>query len=496
MRTLLPALILILLFAPPVQAHEHPHGSTDRVTPGAVRIEVGAKVDITLLDDRAALKRFKRSYEVTLGAGSGFTVSPEGVLITATGTVDSEEDPAVYAANRVFAEYYEQQIPADFARHSAGTGDLDFRLQSCYPPERSDSTCTAVITPTVRVFPYLEPPSDEGYPAEILKTGADPSAPAVLRVTGGTKDLDLPTLPLAKAYGGEIKALDIMTYKARPSVEVTPTVEVAHLDPPGSRTLLKDDRERIADQITADGAGGAVIDDQHSEVIGLVTLAGTETTFTPVEDILAAMESAGVTAHRGPLDVVFETALAHYHDRSYSLAIPVLEQVLKLRPDHAVALSHLRDSRAWKGTDKEAKRPTADGGGPGIFTPWTIGAAALLLAALGAGALLLRKPRAASPDAAVTAVVAGALPPAPLTTVDRSDPGRFPGVPSNPGGPGNPSGPGTPGGPGATSRPGAGAHPGPVLREPGPGDRPAYCTQCGMRRGPAHRFCGYCGHPA
>ncbi|ROO88904.1 hypothetical protein EDD29_6589 [Actinocorallia herbida] len=484
MRTLLPVMLLLLLLAPPVQAHEHPHGSTDRVTPGAVRVEVGAKVDVTLLDDRAALKRFKRSYEVTLGAGSGFTVTPDGVIVTATGTVDSEEDPAVYAANRVFAEYYEQKIPADFARHTAGTGDLDFRLQSCYPPERSDSTCTAVVTPTVRVFPFLDPPSDEGYPAEILKTGADPSAPAVLRVTGGTKDVDLPTLPLAKAYGGEIKALDIMTYKGRPSIEVTPTVEVAHLDPPGSRTLLKDDRERIARQITADGTGGAVIDDAHSEVIGLVSLTGAETRFATVEDILAALESADVSAHRGPLDVVFETALAHYHDRSYSLAIPVLEQVLKLRPDHAVALSHLRDSRAWKGTDKEAKRPDADGGGPAFFTPWTIGAAVLLLAALGLGVLLLRKPRGPSPDEAVTAFVGSVpLPAAPLTTVDRSDPGQVP--PRRPGPPSTPSTPSTPSG---------GAHPGP--REPGPADRPAYCTRCGMRRGPAHRFCGYCGHPA
>ncbi|MDX6739364.1 hypothetical protein [Actinocorallia sp. A-T 12471] len=473
MRTLLPVMLLILLLAPPVSAHEHPHGSTDRVTPGAVRVEVGAKIDITLVDDRAALQRFKRTYEVELGAGSGFTVAPDGVIVTATGTVQSANDPAVYAANRIFAEYFKQDIPADFAKHTAGTGDLDFRLQSCYPPERSNSTCTAVVTPTVRIFPHLDPAPAEGLPAEILKTGADASAPAVLRVTDSAKTGDLPTLPLAKAFDGEIKAIDVMTFKARPSVEVAPTVEVAHFDPPGSRTLLKDDRTRIAGQVAADGTGGAVIDDARSEVIGLVTLAGTEAKFATVEDIVATLESAGVTAHRGPLDVVFETALAHYHDRSYSLAIPVLEQVLKLRPDHAVAISHLRDSRAWKGTDKEAKRPQADSGGVGFLTPWTVGAAALLLAALGAGVLLLRKPRAAAPDETATAVVgAQPLQAAPLTTVDRSDPGaaRWQSQPSG--------------------------GPGPAPREPGPGDRPAYCTQCGMRRGPAHRFCGYCGHPA
>jgi hypothetical protein len=45
-----------------------------------------------------------------------------------------------------------------------------------------------------------------------------------------------------------------------------------------------------------------------------------------------------------------------------------------------------------------------------------------------------------------------------------------------------------------------------VARDPGsstaPDPRPAettvqkYCTGCGMRLGPAHSFCGYCGQPA
>ncbi|MCD0448709.1 hypothetical protein LO762_05800 [Actinocorallia sp. API 0066] len=480
MRTVLPVLLLLVLFAPPVAAHEHPGGSVDRVTPGAVRVEVGASVEITLLDDRAALRRFTRTYTVDLGAGSGFTVAPDGTVVTATRTVTGGQDPAVYAANRIFAEYFEQDIPADFAKHTAGTGDLDFRLQSCYPPERSNSTCTSTVTPVVKIFPYVDPALPEGLPAEVLHTGASPTAPAVLRVTKGAEDKTLPTLPLAAAFGDKIAAIDVMTYKQRPSVTVTPTVDIAHFDPPGSRTLKQEDRDRVTKLVAADGDGGAVIDDAHSEVVGMVTSTGTDIQFATVEDIHAALKEAGATAYRGPVDVVFETALAHYHDRSYSLAIPVLQQVLKLRPDHAVAISHLRDSQAWKGTDKEAQRPGADEGGSGFWSLWSVGAAVLLVLALGTGVLLLRRPRREqrhNPDEMATAVVVAeplrVLPPAPqappLTTVDRSEPG-----PPSPA-----SAPATP-----------------FFREPGPADRPAYCTQCGMRRGPAHRFCGFCGHPA
>ncbi|GGS64043.1 hypothetical protein GCM10010156_23890 [Planobispora rosea] len=88
-------------------------------------------------------------------------------------------------------------------------------------------------------------------------------------------------------------------------------------------------------------------------------------------------------------------------------------------------------------------------------------------------------------------------------------------VTSSPAGTGQPSPSGQPsssGQPSASGRPSAPGQPVLVARDPGAGPKDAsrpgdaisvggsavqkYCTACGMRLGPAHRFCGYCGHPA
>src|SRR5690348_7089862 len=104
MRSALIALLIVVALAPPASAHNHPNGSADRVTPGAVRVEVTNKVDITLFDDRAALKRPHQVFEVPAGSGSGFTVSPDGVVVTATEVMGTGgQDPRVYAANKIFA---------------------------------------------------------------------------------------------------------------------------------------------------------------------------------------------------------------------------------------------------------------------------------------------------------------------------------------------------------------------------------------------------------
>ncbi|GAA3228753.1 hypothetical protein [Actinocorallia longicatena] len=479
-RSVLTVLVLVAVMAPPLSspagAHEHPNGSIDRVTPGAVRVETSAHVEITLFDDRSQLKQLTRTYDVPLGSGSGFTVSPDGIIVTATQAVTSGQDPGVYAANKIFAEYFKKDIPADFSKHTAGTGDLDFRLQACYPPRRSESTCISTVTPTVRVFPNTDPPSTDGLPASVLRAGDGPSAPTIVKLN--KTDGNLPTVPLAGAFG-QTKASDLMAFKnGRPATTNPPTTDTMHFDPAGSQTVLGEDRDKIGKLLSSGAVGGAIVDDTRSEVVALISGAPGDLKITTAQDIQKALTAAGVTARRGPVDVVFETALAQYHDRFYGLSIPVLQQVLKLRPDHAVAIEHLRNAQAWKGTSKEAKRPSeSSSDGTSYFTAWTIGPAVLLVAALGAGFLFLRRPKPAP---------GGGVPPN-LTVMD-SGPRQ---VRTPPGGPSGSEPIWTPVA-SAAGRPQFAAAP----REPSAGDRPEYCTQCGMRRGPAHRFCGYCGHPA
>ncbi|GII75909.1 hypothetical protein Sru01_08910 [Sphaerisporangium rufum] len=457
-------------------SHPHPSGSTDRVTPGTVRIEARAHVSITLLDDRATIRQIVREYETPIGEGSGFTVTPEGVVVTATGVVRGRSDPAVHAANRVFAEHFKVKIPADFARHRLKDPDLNARLRACYPPQRSDSTCIATTTTKITVFPYADPPAPGGHPAEVLRLGAAPDSPAVLRLTSGGEEATLPTVPLGTALPGGLESVDVVGTPARPSAAAPPKVVTAHLDPPGGRTFKSAERAKLAAFVTADGAGAAVIDDARSEVIGLMA-GGASRTVTPVDDVRAALVAAGVTPRRGPVDVVYEQALAPFHNRSFAAAVPVLEQVLRLRPDHAVAQDHLRLARKQAASARPrspAPAPSTAGASAGGRSPLPVAlvAAAAVLAAAVAGVLLLRR-RTAAPGTGPPEAVAGAATwPPPGTQVMTA--------------------------PGADVQQARSVPPDPPGAEPpaGPGGQVLFCTQCGMRLGRAHRFCGFCGHPA
>lgn len=517
--------------------HPHPSGSTDRVTPGAVRVESSSHVRITLLDDRGVIKQLVRDYDVDLAEGSGFTVTPDGVVVTATQVVQAADDPRVYAANRIFAEYFKVKIPADFKQHPLDDPDLDRRLKACYPPQKTDSTCIADVTTNVTVYPYLDPPPPGGLPAQILTTGTSPASPAVLKVTkGGEKQS--PFVPLGTTIGGAVESLDVMSLPSRPSAKTPPKLDTAHLNPPGSRTVKE--RDKVLKLLDDGAPGAALIDDGKSEVVGFVSGGGGEpVTITPADDIRSALVTAGVTPRRGPVDVVYENALASYHNKLYTGAIPALQQVLNLRPDHAVAADHLRVAQSKAGTAEDAgSKPVASPAAAAQAKSsvpsyvWAAGGV-VVLALLAVGVVLLRRrsaaragaggqtdhPGVAAPGNAVHGDFAGeaasypppenSWPPYAVTRVFGAEAARSPDVVGPPPPAPVPADPSPAGGqayPVDLSPPHGHAHPEDVSPPRGhsypPNPSPPrgqaqlkFCTQCGMRLGQGHRFCGFCGNP-
>ncbi|MGI5490909.1 zinc ribbon domain-containing protein [Microtetraspora malaysiensis] len=491
--------------------HPHPSGSTDRVTPGVVRVESTSHVSITLLDDRSVIQQAVREYDTDLAEGSGFTVTPDGVVVTATGVVQASRDPRVYAANRIFSDYFKVKVPADFSRHTLDDPDLNRRLQACYPPQGQNSTCIATVTTNVTVFPYLDPPLPDGLPAQILTTGASPAAPAVLKVTKGGEKQTLPTVPMAVSLGPSVVALDVVSFAGRPSAKQPAKADTAHLDPPGTRTFKQEDRDKLAKLLKNGATGGALIDDNKSEVVGLLAGdSGTPLTITPVDEIRTSLVAAGVTPRRGPVDVVYESALASYHNKLYAEAVPVLLQVLNLRPDQAVALDHLKVARAKTGTAEDAgaraaASPVAVAKRSSAISPllWLGGGAAVVIViAAGAVLVLVRRRRRRSGmeggsaaegahDPAPGGVASGqagsavaSWPPA-ATQVFEAAPYEAPVSPERD----------------VTREAGAAAPAAPARPAPDPSPprgqaQLKFCTQCGMRLGQGHRFCGFCGHPA
>ncbi|XVQ11034.1 hypothetical protein ACQP1W_00170 [Spirillospora sp. CA-255316] len=493
---------------PPASAHPHPSGSTDRVTPGVVRVEATAKIAITLLDHQAQqLKHVTREYTVPLGTGSGFTVAPEGVIVTATGVVRPAGDPQVYAANRIVADRYKESIPADFQRHQAGDPHADEQLQDCYPPNDADSTCLIRVTPSVMIFPATDPPRSQGLAGTVATAGKAPEDAAVVKIAQGS-GTTLPTVPVAESVPAAVTALNVAAYTGRPAAgNPVPTAQIAHFESAGSRTFKAEDRDRLTKLVRAGGNGGALIDNGKSDVIGIVTAdGGGRLTSTPIEEIRSVLNGTGSTVRRGPVDVVYERALAPYHTRRYGDSVPLLQQVLKLRPDHAVAAEHLRTAMARSGTAQDAgkERAADDGTEGGGAAPWiwrAVGAAALILVA-GAVLFLLWRPQAVDLPRLMRSAHLFPRPADDGSTKGRDQPRKgeaathkdratmrtdVPGAPES-----APPEPAPPESAPPESTPSTPAPPAPARPE-GEGRTGRFCTRCGMRLGHGHQFCAFCG---
>ncbi|MFD2353683.1 hypothetical protein ACFSTC_37140 [Nonomuraea ferruginea] len=193
--------VTVALLAIPATAHEHPSGITDLVTPAVVRVEAVSHVEITLLDHVSRLRHVERSYDFPIGQGTGIVVNPDGAIVTLTSVVKTDdEDVAVRAANKVFAEHHDVKVPQDDKRHSVDDDPiLDRHLKDCYPPKRSTATCIIDVTTDITIFPNVSPADTDGFKAELVRAGSGPDAPAVLMpVARAVGSVGMPTAPLAE----------------------------------------------------------------------------------------------------------------------------------------------------------------------------------------------------------------------------------------------------------------------------------------------------------
>ncbi|GAA3119620.1 hypothetical protein [Streptosporangium carneum] len=550
---LLGGFTLVTAVTPPALAHEHPSGITDLVTPAVVRVEAKAHVDITLLDHIGELVHVERSYEVPIGEGTGTVVNPEGGIVTLTRVVRTDRDVAVYAANKIFAEHHKVKIPEDFERHTVKDDQLNHHLQECYPPKQPTATCIIDVTTEIRVFPNISPPDKEGFKAEVVRAGDRPDSPAVLMPVGRADgSAGLPTAPLAaQVPDKEASPVAVAGFTGRPAATLPETVDIAHLSAGGAGEggrRFKDPENKV-DEPRKLGAlvdrgllGGPVIEDKKGEVIGLLIGGGQDGRMIGVREIAKALAEAKVTPRRGPIDAAFEQALTRFHTRYYGDAVPAFQRVLDLYPGHTVAAAHLKTAQQKRGTAEDEGARKADaaaaGGGAGLpLWPFLVAGGVLVLAVLAGAFLIWRRRGAAEEDEEdedtagdtsgdTTGDTAGGVTgntepgghpqPGPLFTGPPSTPRRppldegadatvvvgrsFPALPKVT--PSSSPRAGEPGQPVLVARdpaakPAAGSAP--AARDTG--TRPTeivqkYCTACGMRLGPAHRFCGYCGHPS
>ncbi|WP_187414636.1 zinc ribbon domain-containing protein [Nonomuraea sp. PA05] len=474
------AAVALVLIATPVAAHEHPSGITDLVSPAVVRLEAVSHVKITLLDHIGELKHVDRSYSLPFAAGTGTVVNPDGTIVALRRLAVNANDVAIYAANKIFAEHHKVKIPADYDKHKLSDDLLDEHLQQCYNPESDTATCIVSVTTDITAYPNVSPASPDGYKVKCIKAGPNPDDPAVLvPLTPAAGGVGLPTAPLAdKVPDQEGSPTNVAGFLGRPGPNVAHTVEIAHLGKGGvaggAGRPFADPEKKVDEPVKLGGladkglVGAPIIGDKDGHVIGLLVGGGKEGRMIGVKEVTAILAAAKVVPRRGAIDTAFEAALTRYHTKYYTEAAPGFQRVLELYPGNVVAAALLKTSLAKRGgpEDQGTKRAASEPEGSTPLWPY-IAAAGILFIAAGGGAYLLWRRRTPERQTELPQPLA-ASPPlddgANQTVVVRRSQ-SFQVVPQQQ----------------------------QVMTAPDPAIK--YCTSCGMRLGPAHRFCGYCGHP-
>ncbi|WP_433436582.1 hypothetical protein [Nonomuraea sp. CA-141351] len=208
----------------------------------------------------------------------------------------------------------------------------------------------------------------QGVTAEIVQVGT-PDSPAVLAISGGT-GTELPTAPLAaQAPSVEGSAVNVAGFLGRPSAGKGDHVDVAHLGKGGTGATgrgFADPQKKVDEPVKLGGwvdrglLGGPVIGDKDGHVIGLLTGGGKDARMIGVREITSALQRAGVTARRGPIDTAFEASLTRFHNRYYGQAVPGFQRVLELSPGHVMAAKHLKTALARRGGPEDQGAATTE----------------------------------------------------------------------------------------------------------------------------------------
>lgn len=479
-------------------------------SPGVVFIDTSVKIHARLIFQNSntvsGLGHRDRTYAFDYATGSGFVVTPNGVVVTASHVVEPDrQSMSNYAANKLVLEGYGYSYPTNssspFDQYTLPVNYQNVLLQECYRAV----ACQFTITPIETVYSAVDVAQSQlpkGAPARILtSTGFNNTDIAVLQVNG----TNMPTVSLGDTAsnlvtGDEVVALGFPG-TSRDSLQTGVTQpnkvfgRVSNIRPQGTSNLIEVDAN-----IEPGMSGGPVVNDPGN-VIGLISFSLVQSSgesgakyLRTIDDINAAIAAAGITASHGPVDSAFAAAMDLYWANHFTAAVPALQKVLDVYPGHPLATEFLAQAQSKAGTPDDvpvaSAAPSSKGGG---FPSWAIiaiAAGALIVIVLIVLASRRNKPApaaaAGAPMAAAISAVAttpvaeggrsigfqpAAAPPPPETAI----PNRTPTPPS-------------------LEADAASGDVGPTATE-GKIASARYCSSCGQRLTPDAGFCSNCGHP-
>jgi S1-C subfamily serine protease len=348
--------------------------------------------------------RFKQYFEGTSAlrfcetsqtSGSGFFVRPDGVLVTATHVVTVEGRERQALKNRIVNRLF---IGAGLLipnpgrslddRHVIPDVDMNNHLQGCY----SSDECEFNIGSKVQVLPAVTiagVSTPKPLTADVLNASSFlKSDVAILKV----ESTNTPTIPLAPSIadvetGQSVAVLGYAGWSRElPTGMTQPTRKYGFVSAVRTGLVGTGTQIQLDIDLVRGLSGGATLD-ARGKGIGLASYsildAGTpeDGVIRSVNDIRAALKTAGVEAARGEVDSTFEQAMGYYWDHHYSAALPLFQKVLNLYDGHPLAKAYQAKAQAAAGGPEDVPLAPASQGPQGLrrYQAWLPLAIALLV---------------------------------------------------------------------------------------------------------------------
>ncbi|MGY1732045.1 zinc ribbon domain-containing protein [Geodermatophilus sp. SYSU D01045] len=470
-----------------------------------VRIEVSALAEIAHVDHTTGEVAVARGrYTVPIRTATGVLVSSEGVIATAAPVLTVTDDQVVvHAANTLFQEQIGTALVGNDGDPSRPAQAVDPywapHLQHCYEQQEH---CILFFEPHFQVVPYTQ--DGVGTPANPVSTSGGPADVGLLRISGGG---GTPTAEVADP-GQEVAEHGLLLGFTEPPAPGVPAAEVGvHTDAATGALSVEGDLSTTEAALT----GGPVVDPATGAVVGLATTVDGTATLVPAQALHDAFAAAGVEPSGSEFDAVFRRGVDHLvSGHGQGPAASAFQEALSYY-DSALAARYLEEARAAGGTGADTASAADDDGSPfGSAVTW-VALGVLVLLALLAAALFLRRRRARGdrPGAAVppsppppSPRAPSPPPPAPTTAAPRPEQVPVPASTGRPAAWGQlpatapaeaPAGDDEP-----AERDGVRVREAPAgVGDPQPPSRRsvAFCSDCGGTVRENARFCAWCGSP-